>query len=222
MVGARNLFSGRTVDVVRVVLTSYPKTWKLRELCIEAGVSLRWAAVVANALIRERLATRGSPYSEFKLMFPFDLLRRWANFNNFAANTKFVEYYTQEEDISKFIGLFSGKKGPQYAVTGLCGALKIAPFVRPTNVHVYVKTEEDAKKWADLLGLMPVESNGNIKFAVAEDKGVFYGSREVEGVNVVSDVQLYVDLLNYPARGEEASQAVLKVIEKRWKEGLKS
>ncbi len=80
------------------------------------------------------------------------------------------------------------------------------------------RTEEDAKKWADLLGLMPMEKNGNVKFAIPEDAGVFYGSQETNGVRTVSPIQLYVDLLNYPARGEEASQAILKVIEKKWKD----
>jgi len=65
---------------------------------------------------------------------------------------------------------------------------------------------------------VPVEKSGNVKFAIAESPGVFYGAKEIDGVRVVSDVQLYVDLLNYPARGEEAAQAVLKVIEKRWKQ----
>lgn len=218
MHGVRNLFAGKAVDVVRVLLTGYPKPWKLRDLSAGAGVSLRWAAVVANALIRERLATRGSSHSELKLMSPSDLLRRWANFHNFAANTKFVEYYAHEEDVSKLLVSFKDKSGPEYAVTCLAGALKVAPFVRPTNIHIYVNSGEDAKKWAELLKLMPIEENGNVKFAIAEGSKVFYGSREVDGVRVVSDVQLYVDLLNYPARGEEAAQAVLKIIEKKWKQ----
>jgi hypothetical protein len=190
----------------------------LREICEKAGVSLRWASVVAKALIRENLALRESQKSALRIMAPFDLLKRWAAVNNFVANTKFVDYYSKEEDITKFFGQFKGKKGPEYAFTVLAGGLLIAPFVRPTNVHLYVKSEEDAKKWARLLDLVPVEKNGNIKFAIAESLGVFYGAKEIDGVRVVSDVQLYVDLLNYPARGEEAAQAVLKVIEKRWKQ----
>jgi hypothetical protein len=213
-----NFFRGKASDVVRVVLVNYPKRWSLRDLTREAGVALGWASKVSRALIRERLALRDSTRSELKLMMPFDLLKRWAAVNNFATNTTFVEYYSKEEDVSKFLKQFKSKNGPKYALTGLAGALLVAPFVRPTNIHIYVKSEEDVKKWANLLGLMPVEENGNIKFAIAEDEGVFYGAREIDGVRVVSDIQLYVDLLNYPARGEEAAQAVLKVIEKRWKQ----
>jgi len=213
-----SLYAKKATDIIRVLLVSYPKTWTLRELAKEASVSLGQTAKISQTLINERLALRASARSGLKLMAPSDLLKRWATTNTFTANTKFIEYYTNEEDVSKFLEKLKGKNGPEYALTGLAGALLIAPFVRPTNVHIYVKTEEDAKAWAGLLGLMPVEENGNVKFAIAKSKGVFYGAKEVDGVKVVSDVQLYVDLLNYPARGEEAAGEVYKVIEKRWKE----
>jgi hypothetical protein len=218
MAGLRSLFAGKSIKIIRVLLVDYPAELTLREICEKAGVSLRWASVVAKALIRENLALRESQKSALRIMAPSDLLRRWGAVNNFVANTKFVDYYSKEEDITKFFGQFKGKKGPEYAFTALAGGLLTSPFVRPTNVHLYVKSEEDAKKWARLLDLVPVEKNGNVKFAVAESPGVFYGAKEIDGVRVVSDVQLYVDLLNYPARGEEAAQAVLKVIEKRWKQ----
>jgi len=48
------------------------------------------------------------------------------------------------------------------------------------------------------------------------DEGVFYGVTQVGGVNIVSKVQLYIDLFNYPARGEEAAEIVLKTLEKKW------
>ena len=48
------------------------------------------------------------------------------------------------------------------------------------------------------------------------EEGVFYGVSQVAGVNVVSKVQLYVDIFNYPARGEEAADIVLRVLEKQW------
>ena len=35
-------------------------------------------------------------------------------------------------------------------------------------------------------------------------------------MNVVSKVQLYIDLFNYPARGEEAAEIVLRALEKEW------
>ena len=44
------------------------------------------------------------------------------------------------------------------------------------------------------------------------DEGVFYGVSQVAGVTVVSKVQLYVDLFNYPARGKEAAEIILRAL----------
>lgn len=211
-----NLYSPKAIDVDRVLLVNYPQIFDLRNLATESHVSLTQAYKVSKTLIHDRIAIHDEGRYRLKLMDPFGLLNGWATVNNFVANTKFIEYYTQEEDILKFLRKLKRLNGPKYAITGLSGALYTAPFVRPTNVHIYVKTEDDAKELANLLDLMPVEANGNVKFAIAKSDGVFYGSREIDGVNIVSLPQLYADLRNYPARGEEAASEVFKVIQNNW------
>lgn len=213
-----NVYFGKAIDVDRVLLVRHPERLNLRELAKESSVSLGEAHNVSRALINERLALRESDRSELKLMDPEGLLERLAKVNNFLSNTKFLEYYTSEEDISKFLNKFRSIRSPDYAITGLAGALLVAPFVRPTNIHIYIKKEDDATSLANKLDLMPVEANGNVKFAVPRSSGVFYGTRTVNGVKVVSNIQLYLDLLNYPARGEEAANEVHKKIMESWKQ----
>ena len=55
-----------------------------------------------------------------------------------------------------------------------------------------------------------------MKVVIPYDEGVFYGTRQLEGVKVASSVQLYVDLYNFAGRGEEASSKVLEVVAKEW------
>jgi hypothetical protein len=215
--GRLNLFGGKAADVIRVLLVNYPTTWTIRELSRESGVALGWTHEVCMTLIQERFAIRESERQEIKLMEPLALLKRWANNYNFTADNRFIDYYAGDEDVTKLLNRLGGVDGPKYAVTGLAGALLVAPFVRPTNVHIYVISEDDAGRWAKQLSLMPIEENGNVKFALAPSGGVFYGSQDADGVEVVSDVQLYIDLLNYPGRGEEAAREILKLIEKRWR-----
>ena len=59
---------------------------------------------------------------------------------------------------------------------------------------------------------------GNVKLVLPYNEGVFYGTRVVRGVKVVSNVQLYVDLYNIPARGGKAASQILEVILKEWQE----
>ncbi|MGZ4951360.1 MAG: hypothetical protein ACXVI0_09480, partial [Halobacteriota archaeon] len=76
--------------------------------------------------------------------------------------------------------------------------------------------EEDAQIFAHLLNLTPVEANGNVKFAIPKSLGVFYGSKEIDGIKIACDVQLYVDLFNYPARGEEAATSIFTRLQNTW------
>jgi hypothetical protein len=213
-----NLFSKKATDIIRVLLVNYPKNWVLRDLAKESGTALGYTSRVSNTLISQRLALRASARSELKLMSPDDLLRRWASYSNFAANTSFIEYYSSEQDIGKFLARLKCLESSEYALTGLAGALLVEPFVRPTNTHLYIRKGSDTGKLAQDLGLMPVEEKGNVKLAIAPSNGVFYGAQEIDGVRVVSDIQLYVDLYNYPARGREAADELWKKIEKRWDE----
>jgi len=42
------------------------------------------------------------------------------------------------------------------------------------------------------------------------DEGVLYGIQTIEGLKVVSDIQLYIDLYKYPARGREQAEFLKK------------
>jgi hypothetical protein len=68
--------------------------------------------------------------------------------------------------------------------------------------------------------LRPVEKGGNVRLVLPKDSGVFYGAKVFDSVKIVSNVQLYVDLVNYPARGEEASVELLRLIQEDWSKAL--
>ncbi len=49
------------------------------------------------------------------------------------------------------------------------------------------------------------------------DDGVFYATRDCEGIRVVSPIQLYLDLHSFRGRGEEAAKVLLdEVIAPQW------
>lgn len=216
MIGTKNIFEGKASRIVRILLVNWPKKWNLRDLAKEANVTLGTAQKVANTLLKENYAIRERRRAEFKLMNPLRLLRRWGAYNDFSTRHEFVRYYTFEQEIGRFLEQIKSKQGPQYALTTLVGALQVAPYVRATDVYLYVSSKDDAKKWAELLELKPVEREGNIIFVIPDDNYVFYGMQTINGVNVISNVQLYVDLFNYAGRGEEAADALIKKMEKDW------
>ena len=101
----------------------------------------------------------------------------------------------------------------QYAFTLTSGAARVAPFLRYNKAFCYVKGS--LSSIAKDLDLKKVNTGPNVSLMEPYDDGIFYGIQEIKGMNVVSDIQLYLDLKSYKERGEEAAEFVF---EKRLKE----
>jgi hypothetical protein len=70
---------------------------------------------------------------------------------------------------------------------------------------------------AESLGLKKVPSGGNVLLMTPRDEGLLIGSKKVDGVEIASSIQVYLDLKNTEGRGEEAADALLRqVIEPLW------
>jgi hypothetical protein len=84
------------------------------------------------------------------------------------------------------------------------GASLIAPHVRFNDVHVYI--EDDLQAWVGALDLHTVEFGGNVHLLRPYDEGVFSRMRNLEGIATVGNIQLYLDLYHYPARGRKQAE----------------
>ena len=212
--GVRNIFAPKSSRILRVLLTDRGRDWSEREIAVAASVSIGMAHYVCKALTELGYLARNES-NRIVLIDPVRLLKRWAAYHQYDAVNKFLDYYTFEREIEKTIGEIA-KTYLEYAATVLAGAWLVVPYVRPVDLHFYVPNKETAEGIAGELGLNPIPRGGNIKFVIPYNDGVFYGEREVKGVKVVSNIQLYVDLYNYPARGEEASSRLFEQILEEW------
>ena len=97
----------------------------------------------------------------------------------------------------------------------LSGAYLVAPFLRYKRAFVYLS--HSIEKVALALGWKEVSSGPNVTILEPYDEGIFYGLQEINGMKVVSDTQLYLDLKGYKERGEEAAQFLLENrLRKQW------
>jgi len=206
--------------VIRVLLTHLGNRWRILTLAKEAGVSLGWTHYVIATLQAQGYVVRDESY-RIRVVDPARLLRRWAAAHDFLTANKFDEFQTFEQDLDRLLSQIQSLT-VSYALTGLAGAWLVAPYVRPVTLDMYVLDKEQTREIARVMELRPVEKGGNVRLVSPYDAGVFYGLRAVDGAKVVSNVQLYVDLVNYPARGEEASTALLRLIEDEWSKVLGS
>lgn len=209
-----NIFSPRSSRVLRVLLVNAGRGWSEREVARTAEVSTGMAHYVCSALIEAGYVTRDES-NRMVLTDPLRLLKRWAAYHQYDVANGFLDYYTFEREIERVLEKVA-LTDQSYAATALAGAWLVAPYVRPVDLHFYVPDRATAENVAGQLGLNPIPRGGNVKLVVPYDEGVFYGSREVKGVEVVSNIQLYVDLFNYPSRGEEAASRLLDEILEEW------
>ena len=194
------------------------RTWTIRELASEARVAFGYVhAVVAN-LTQSGYLLRNQA-NRLELVDPIRLIKRWAAYHQFNAVNKMLPYYSFEREIDALIGKFRDVAA-DYALTSLSGAWLAVPQVRPVMIEAYVREPSHAEELSKQLLLKPIPKEGNVRLIIPDDDGVFYKAQRIQGVLIVSNVQLYVDLYNYPARGEEASLAVMPLIEDAWKQAL--
>jgi len=211
-----NIFEPKASRVIRCLLVNVGREWTVREIAKEAETSVGYTHAVLATLIDMKYVERNKR-QKLVLLNPSTLLRRWAAFHQYDHNNQFLEYYTFEQEIDTFLTQIKEKlKNEKYALTSLAGAWLVSPYVRPIDVHLYIENRKKAKSLSQHLNIKPTAGTGNIRMVIPYDKGVFYGTRLIQGIKVVSNIQLFVDLFNYPARGEEAAQHLYTIIEKEW------
>ena len=203
------IFSPRATRITRVLLENTGKErWLISDLSKEANVSLGYTSDILNALFSQGYIEK-QRRKGFQLTQKASLLDRWASVYTFSQNNIFNRYTLEKDypaifkkiaDVSKAIGLKS-------ALTLHSAASFVAPYVaRFSDIYLYV--EGDVALWKKKLDLRDVESGANFYLISPYDEGVFYGLRNVKGVPVVGNIQLYLDLFKYPTRGKEQAEYV--------------
>lgn len=207
----RSLFgprSTKTGAVLRVLLSHPRRVWKTQELAEEAGVSL---GQVSN--VRKRLADRewiGNEAPGFRLIDPVALLTEWADNYDAQQHTSHPFYSLDSvPEIESRLAEVCEQLRVRYALTGHAGAARYVPVVRYAKVHAYAEGRRLAEV-AEAMGLKQVPTGPNVVLIDPYDPNVLSGAREVRGASVASLAQLYLDLRNTAARGEDAAEALLR------------
>ena len=141
------------------------------------------------------------------------LLDAWVRADDFKSRVERVEYSVLASDPMAIVkSLQETLAGEVFALTQWIGAWLRKPYTTPPVVSVYVPAEVVSRFE---LGRR-VEGGGNLWLLVPKDRGVFQGQRAVSGLPVVSDSQIYLDLVASGLRGPEAAEAL-----REWEEFAK-
>jgi len=78
------------------------------------------------------------------------------------------------------------------------------PYTTPPLVSAYVRKE----RLPEIHFARKVTAGGNLWLIVPEDEGVFFEIQKEKGFRLVSDIQIYLDLLRVGQRGPEQAEAL--------------
>jgi hypothetical protein len=201
----RSLYSPRATRVLRVLLNGPKRAWKIQELAREARVSTG-QIVNVKKLLKDR-EWISPDTSGFSLASPADLLAEWRRNYTFRKNDV-RDFYSMTEIPkmeSELAAQCSAQKVP-FSLTGFSGAARILPGIRYQRIMAYLGSMD--RGILDKIGLKEVTSGANVSLFLPYDDGVFYGLKDYDGIPVASSIQVYLDLINYKGRGEEAAQSL--------------
>lgn len=209
----RSIFSPKASRILRVMLCNPKSTWIIQELSDEAKVSIGETFKVKKRLLELGYAVLEN--GKIKLNNPEQLLKKWSENYSFRKNTM-NDYFTfgEPKEIEAKILRYCFEEKIKtdnkftYAFTLFSGASLVAPYVRYSRVFMYVK--DDIYPLVNKLEFKKVDSGANVTLLTPYDEGVFYGAEEINEMRVVSNIQLYLDLIGYKGRGEEAAEFLFK------------
>lgn len=207
---ARSLFSSKGQRVLRVLLQGPIRSCKVSELAAKAQVSLGWASALKQQLLAREWAV--DEKGAVRLTDPGALLNAWAAADEWAKRTEVRQYSlleTEPVDIAAFLAKALEKE--VFAFTQWFAGWLRQPYTLPPIVTAYVKQWPGEEALQKALGARRVSQGGRLWLAKPKDEGVFTPGQSVKGFSLVSDVQIYLDLLRAGQRGDEQAAALRKL-----------
>lgn len=207
-----NPFSKKASLVLRVLLNDPSRSWGVRELAREASLSAGYASDLLNQIAE--LGYAASDEGGYVLADAVALLRDWCSAYRWEDNEihSFVAPFESKELLSGAWEALQEIKQPA-AATILSALDLIMPYVRHDQAHLYVLdfSIDVERAISDRLSAEPVRRGGNLHLMVPYyGEAAFYASRVEGRFRVVSDIQLFLDLIHYPVRGPEAADELLR------------
>lgn len=214
----KNAFSDKASLIARQMLAEPGRKWVLRDFVGGSGLSLGMAQGVLAALqdmgCLERI--KKGPRSYARLADAELLVSEWVKAYKFSMNAIYTYYTPYGDFLKRFRAAVPADK---YALTLHAGANLKTGFVKIDDSCIYLRLEnwaQELPRIREKLGLKKLAQGGNVRLVHPFYRNtVFSGCRVIKGFNVVSDLQLYLDLYNFQPRGREHAQYLRETLQRK-------
>jgi hypothetical protein len=200
-------FSPKASRIVRALLGLRDLPLTQEDLQLRTGVSRAIISQVLSQLVDDDFVKQLNPSgqrtpAQYQLADFDRLLDAWSKADDWSKRTvihQFSVLSNNPEEIAQKVVDSLGAEN--IAFTQWFAAWLRRPHTIPSVVSAYVSQ----RRLLDVITARRVNTGGNLWLILPEDEGVLLGAQESQGFPLVSDVQIYLDLLQVGQRGPEAA-----------------
>jgi hypothetical protein len=212
---ARSAFSDRASLVPRALFAAGPESeWTISGLAREARVSVSGASYALRDLEDRGVVElrRSGRRKWVRLLSRILLVEEWGREYHWRDNRALRVMAPMGSPERFYPRAAAALMGSRWAVTLQAGAALLSRHAPVEDLHLYVEASSDAelREVADRAG-WEVGEDGPVQLVSSQyGSSLWQGVRNLEGVPVVSTLQLILDLWNHPIRGREQAERLLE------------
>ncbi len=203
----RGPFADKASLILRVMLSNKDKLWGVRELAQSVNLNPGFVSRMARELEKQHYVVRSN--AKLTLRDSARILEDWVREYDYTKNQAYP-YFCLVQSPAEIIDKIRNveiAESLQYAFGLQAGANLVAPYALYNEVHIYVPKRESFDFFVESLKLKEAEQGANVIFLLPYYKhSAFYHKQKIKDLWIVSDLQLYLDLYNYPIRGMEQAE----------------
>lgn len=206
-----DLFSLKTSRIIRAFLSNRERAWTQEDLGghtrLSPGLISRILKTLAihGYVAREEAAPGTKSRACYRLQEFDRLLDAWRAEDDWRKRVQIQQYSVLNDDkfwLAKDVGDALGQE--RVFLTQWIAAHLRHPYTNSPLVSAYFKGTQAP----ELPFARKVQTGGNLWLIMPADEGVFLDVQQVQGFNLVSDVQIYLDLLQVGQRGPDQAEAL--------------
>jgi hypothetical protein len=207
----RDVYHGSTAQVLHAVLLEPDRPWHVTELAERAHVSPSTVHQVFTFLEDQLWMEKEGkgPRTVRFLREPGALLDAWAHEHSLAEYVphRFHRWAQRPEQLLDSVSDALMELESDHALTLGFGARFVAPYGTGFDtLCILVPAGIDLDAVAATAGLQPVATGESVTFLETRGRSPLLFRRQIDGIWVASDIQLYLDLSAWPQRGKEQAR----------------
>ena len=203
-------FFPKAARIARQLLIRADKSLLQKELAEEADLDAGYTSKIVRRLEEDGLLLRDSE-GRVRPRDPALLLDAWSEAYSFDKH-RIVRGHVagrSSDQVTKRIAASLKKARAPHAATGLAGAWLLTKFAT-YRVATFFVNEDGIEHLRSEVGFREEERGANTWMVLPNDAGVLQGAKTRNGMMCAHPVQVYLDLLAHPERGQEAAQELRK------------